>query len=131
MGMFDYIRINPRLLPVSPEERKKLRPSCLRQFQTKSFEKLLTVVHITNDGKLRWLKVEYEPILRNVKQDDGTMASELYDCIPGNPHWIEETDYTGIINFYDDVENVWYEFNAVFEHGKLQNIIQISPEAEC
>lgn len=37
------------------------------------------------------------------------------------------SDHTGEIRFYQSINNVWYEFVALVDHGTVIKLIQVSP----
>lgn len=98
MGMFDELEINKKHLPDHLKENET-------GWQTKSYECLLDTLKITEEGELL------------------VYRSDLW----GNGEKIEETNYTGEIRFYNEVNNDWIEFVAFFERGKMIKLIQIQP----
>lgn len=102
MGMFDRVRINPKKLPVSKKEKDlifKVNPD----WQTKSLDRNLDLIQITFGGELK--VYSFIKNLNNYKK----------------VAW-DRLDYTGNINFYSQVRDMWYEFDAEFKCGKLVNI---------
>ncbi len=62
--MFDNLRIHPDLLGVRAEEKSLPASSCAGEFQTKSLHRSLTMVEITNDGRLLWASFDKELYLQ-------------------------------------------------------------------
>ncbi len=133
--MFDYLRIDPDLLPVSAEEKCLLSCACGGEFQTKSLHKDLTMVEITSKGRLLWAWFDHRVYLS--EQDlpeeymvkEGTQAMEFDGfLVPlSKITWIEEKEFTGEVRFYDSIEKEWYESSALFENGGLIKISKLSP----
>lgn len=108
MGMHDYLRIAPDLLPIDEEEQALLKEACQGEFQTKSVVNYLTMVEITPQGRLRWQQEEEDYMLEH-------------------PRWVEETTFTGAVNFYHTLKGTRYEFCALFAQGQLLKIVKIAP----
>lgn len=109
--MFDYIRVHPSLLPVTPEERNAIEnEEC--DFQTKDLDCYLNEYEITPDGFL---------ILVN-EMIGGWNYQEVY----------RQIKYHGHLRFYtevyfgteDNLKVEWYEFQAKFTDGKMVEIIR-------
>ena len=60
MGMFDYLFIDTKMLPVSDEE--KILIGNEPGWQTKDFDNILTEIYITNDGELKINRWEYDVV---------------------------------------------------------------------
>lgn len=97
MGMYDELHIDKKHLPDNLKGNET-------GWQTKSYECLLGTLNITENGKLLIARADW---------DDGEK--------------IEETNYTGEIRFYDQINNIWTEFVAFFENGQMFKLIQIAP----
>ncbi len=91
--MFDYIKIDQKLLPYVENIKPHLFENEL--WQTKSLDKCLS---------------EYT-IFENIIIEK-TLAKEI----------IEITDFHGVIRFYTSVNGIWYEFDAKFTDGKLVSV---------
>ena len=94
MGMFDYIKIDSKLLPyfgnVDP---------CLFEnefWQTKSLNRCLSVFTITENVLI-----------------EKTLSKEIIEII----------DFHGMIRFYTTINAIWYQFDAKYTNGKLVSII--------
>ncbi len=141
MGMFDTIYVK-RKLPLS----KELKALDLKweemDFQTKDLENLLDTYEITKSGKLRHLWQE-----REWRESDDAFFGGYLDVV--KEEW-RDVDFHGTINFYtsycdndkhnwdwisddpeqmtwDDIELIqghdwWFEFEAYFTKGKLEDI---------
>lgn len=114
--MFDYLKINKNMLPISEEEKGLIGNP---EWQTKSFDCLFHEIEITDDGRLRELKFDL------VQSDTETESfSGLTSLVKTNQRW----EYIGgdmekfVVIFYDDTPNGWYEFNAYFYKGRLVEI---------
>ena len=107
MGMFDTVLINATLLPVSEEDKLRLKDET---FQTKSLENSLSVYRITDDGIL---ETDWDTNFGKTSKKD-------------NKNW-EIVPITDAIKFYTSATDngEWFEFVALFENGKLLNIKKI------
>jgi len=140
MGMFDTLFVKKKLLLT--KELKALDINWEEiDFQTKDLENLLDTYEITKAGKLRHLWQE-----REWKDDDSAFLKGYLEVV--NEEW-REVPFHGTINFYtsyctnvtkhwdylededqlsfDDIELIegddwWFEFEAIFTKGKLQEI---------
>lgn len=123
--MFDSLEINVDLLPISTEEKEKLRKH-KPQWQTKSFDCTLTTVYITDEGSLLISRWEYEEVPKEERpypNDTGVLG--LAGSIKRVNQRLEPIDFHGSANFWSDVESVWYEFTAKFTDGKLVQIERV------
>lgn len=63
-----------------------------------------------------WQTKDFDCILRDIEiTDTGRLIDRSYPTVL--------ITYTGSINFYCDIGNDWYEFDAKFKKGKLKRII--------
>lgn len=99
MGMFDYFYVEDvNMLPVSDEQKSNLI-DC--SFQTKDFKCDLTKVKLCKDGRVCIFK---------------SYNSEEIS------HYLDYPEYE--VEFYGDgKDNIFYQFVAYFEFGKLQKIL--------
>ena len=121
MGMFDTLYVNLNLLPITSEEQEFLGEDC--SFQTKNFDCELTEIYITDEGELKINRFEYEDVPKEERphpNDEGLLG--LAGSIRRINERFETISYHGIINFYTSVNDVWYEFYANFDNGKLDVI---------
>ena len=118
MGMFDYLKINVDKLPITQEEKERYAHEF--QFQTKDFDCYLNLYEITNDGNIIYRKYTDEYL-------GETKELFAYTGIPNdnNGEWVILKDYHGFVSFYDSVDNIWFQFEAKFTDGKLQDIKRI------
>ena len=150
MGMFDTIYVKKKL-PLT-KELKALNVSWEEvDFQTKDLENALDTYEITKSGKLRHLWQE-----RKWKDDNDSFLKGYFEVI--KEEW-RDVDFHGTINFYtshcdnndynwnyvnddpeqltwDDIELIqghdwWFEFEAYFTKGKLDEIklIKVSKDS--
>ena len=140
MGMFDTLFVKKKL-PLT-KELKALNVNWEEvDFQTKDLENLLDTYEITKAGKLRhlWQRREW-------KDDDSAFLKGYFEVV--EEEW-RDVLFHGTINFYathctndtkhwdyfddedqltfDDIELIhgddwWFEFEAIFTKGKLQEI---------
>jgi hypothetical protein len=141
MGLFDTIFIKKKL-PLT-KELKELNINWEElDFQTKDLENLLDTYEITKSGKLRhlWQETVW-------KDDDSAFLKGYMEVV--NEEW-RDVDFHGTINFYTshcdnnsynwnfmgddpdqmtwrDIESIvgydwWFEFEAYFTKGKLDEI---------
>ena len=107
MGMFDTVLINATFLPVSEEDKLRLKD---KTFQTKSLENSLSVYRITDDGTL---ETDWDTNFGKISKEE----SKNWEIVP----------ITDAIKFYTSATDngKWFEFIALFENGKLLNIKKI------
>lgn len=105
MGMFDYIRIESHLLPISEAEQVDIELEDAA-FQTKDLECHLNMYQITPDGSL-------------------ILVNEMYDDFQYRESH-KEVKYHGYLNFYSDVFGTWYEFQAKFTDGKMVEVKRLT-----
>lgn len=98
--MFDYLTIDDSHLP---EELKGYNDG----WQTKSYNNLLNILIIDKNGELSIIDRNW-----NIYSDYIEKPKKL--------------DYSGEIIFYDDIDDVWYEFIAIFDNGKMIKIDKIA-----
>ena len=101
MGLFDHVRCDYPLPDGKPGG----------SFQTKSFDApYLEQYRITAEGRLLYDRARYA----------ADPPNKLVD-------WID-TNFHGVLNFYDYVDETkeWREFNAIFTHGQLEMIQDMS-----
>lgn len=131
MGMFDNLRISPDMLPITAAEKVQLAPACEGGFQTKSVVSHLTTVEITDTGKLRWKKEFWEdesPVYQPLYGPPAAGTSSVQSAVTAeDPDWVEENYFTGEVRFSDQVNEVRYEFCALFAEGELLRIVKVSP----
>jgi hypothetical protein len=96
MGMYDVVKVEPELLPVSKLIRKRILKENV-EWQTKDLDNCLANIEITKDGRLT-----------------ETISEETFDL-----------DYHGIFEFYGNVGNKWYSFLVKYTDGQLVLIIKI------
>jgi len=101
MGMYDNVSVSKKFLPNAISEHTE-------DWQTKSHDKLLNLLTIKDDGKL---------YINNTTIDNLKPKDEA-----------KFLSYTGEIRFYNNIEEVWWEFVAFFEKGILLKCIQVMPE---
>jgi hypothetical protein len=103
MGMFDTILINPKILPISEEDRNNLKEG---SFQTKSLENALNVYRINENGFLETIFGE------SFFDEDET------DTLQKSRDW-EIVRLTDAIKFHTYINDEYFNFVALFEEGKL------------
>lgn len=109
MGMFDYIRVEV-LLPDRTEVINE-------QFQTKSFENVMTEYVISENGELYEERWEFEWI-----EDDGHFLKGYLQKVKESYHRVYLTDYHGDVIFYGNKpksDRVWRDYYARFTDGGL------------
>ena len=121
MGMYDYLKINVDLLPISTEEKNRLRDRC--EWQTKDLDCTLTEVVVTDDEHLTISRWEYEEVpLEERPYPNDTGFLSLAGSLRRVNKRMESVNHHLFVNFYTDVDDIWYEFKAEFNHGKLIKI---------
>lgn len=143
MGMFDNIKCEYSLDRFDIPNIQNL------EYQTKNLDNLLDNYTITEKGELICHKVEYEYVPEEERPYYGkpewnkNKLYKLCGSYRSKPIGDYLIDYTGIINFYSNLEENrlysinfndgtinerdpesfgWIEFKAEFEHGILKNI---------
>ena len=112
MGMFDEVYIDTTMLPEPADVQEILSKA---SFQTKSLDNELTEIFIKSDGSLTRMMYHYEE-----KPDRKSAFGSIRLIEDGE----ETLSLTGTIIFYAYAYGVWYEYEATFIEGKLQNIIK-------
>ncbi|HRI20111.1 MAG TPA: hypothetical protein PLA68_04135 [Panacibacter sp.] len=100
MGMYDNVKVSSKFLPDNIKHHTD-------EWQTKSYDRLLNLLTIEEDGKL---------------YIDNTVDNWERS---GENKFLE---HTGEIRFYHSINDEWWEFVAFFEKGNLLKIIQTAPE---
>ena len=122
--MFDNLFIDNAQLPITKDELFSMPKK--QDWQTKSLECILTEVYITKDGRLKIDKWVYEDVPKQERpypKDKGLMG--WVGSIRRTGERIEFVTDVEIVNFYDDINGTWMEFDAHFKEGKLINIERI------
>jgi hypothetical protein len=110
MGMFDYISLRYKL-PIKVPDIEKAK------WQTKDTPAMfLDHYIIMENGQL--CHVDYK--LKTVKTNG--WPNFYFKQVKRK---LKQCDFTGSINFYDNLPTGWWEFCAMFEKGKLIKIIPI------
>lgn len=100
MGMFDYIKIDSKLLPYIGNIDSNYFDNEL--WQTKSLDNCLIIYQITKNG------------LIEIGYGEENLENDYEKIFIDNFH--------GIIRFYTDINEIWYEFDAKFTDGKLVSV---------
>lgn len=119
--MFDYLFINTNKLPVSEEEKETIgdKPG----WQTKDFDCELTEIYITDEGELKINRFEMQIVPKEERPyPNGKGLEEFVGSMRRTNQRLETIPFHGCVNFYSDIKGQWYEFNAKFTDGKLQEI---------
>lgn len=111
MGMFDYM-ICEMPLPDGSSTKG-------REFQTKSFDNVMTKYVITTKGHLYEHKWDYEWI-----EDENHFLKGYIQKVEGSFRQEHLTDYHGDIIFYDSkkISEVWRDYYARFTDGKVSRM---------
>ena len=120
--MYDNLRINRQMLPISDDVRKKIKSD--EQWQTKDFECVLSMVKIKDDGTL-WFRYARNVWDENVKTGVYDITGAMGGLVEVDVKWVQLEDYFGYIYFYTTIEKEWYEFRAKFDDGKLLSIVRV------
>ena len=121
MGLYDYLKISASKLPLSDEEKQIINNSII--WQTKDFDCILTTVEITDEGKVRYLDVEYDWD-DNAKGSLYHLNGQLGAMVAKEQNWID-IPYHGFIMFGKTVNGIGYRFKAKFTDGILVNIERV------
>lgn len=122
MGMYDNLKINSEMLPISADFRNKIESN--DQWQTKDFECILSMAEIKDDGTL-WFRYARNVWDENIKSGLYDITGEIGGVVEVDVKWVQLEDYFGYIYFYTIIEKEWYEFRAKFDDGKLISIIRV------
>ena len=122
MGMYDNLRINRQMLPISDDVRKRIKSD--EQWQTKDFECILSMAEIKDDGTL-WFRYARNVWDENVKTGVYDITGKMGGLVEVDVKWVQLEDYFGYIYFYTTIEREWYEFCAKFDDGKLLSIVRV------
>lgn len=124
MGMFDWLMINTDLLPVSDAEKRVIGDN--PGWQTKDLDNAMFTANITDSKILTIERFDLDIVPKNERPYP--QAKGLKGTI-GMCKRVNETtvilDYNGILCFYSDVGNDWYEFHAHFKNGRMINIKRV------
>lgn len=121
MGMYDHFIIDTNRLPVSDEEKENIGNN--PGWQTKDFDCFLTEVYVNESGELEINRFEYEVVPKEEREhpnDDGIRG--MFGSIRRKNERLEKLKIDAYINFYGDIDEVWYEFRAHFKDGILVEI---------
>ena len=121
MGLYDYLKISANKLPLSNKERQIINDSII--WQTKDFGCILTTVEITNEGKVRYLDIEYDWD-DNVKGGLYQLTGQLGGMVAKGSKW-KDIEYHGFIMFGNTINDSRYRFKAKFTDGILVNIERV------
>lgn len=121
MGLYDYLKISASNLPLSNKERQIINDDTI--WQTKDFDCILTTVEITNEGKVRYLDVEYDWD-DSVKRNLYLLTGQLGGMVEKEKKWIDIL-YHGFIMFGNTINDSRYRFKAKFTDGILVNIERV------
>ena len=121
MGMFDTLYINIDKLPISDKEKETIGNDT--EWQTKSFDCVLTEIYITDQNELKINRWNYEEVPLEDRPNptkEGMLG--FMGSVRRTNERLETMPYHGYINFYGNAGGDWYEFNAKFTDGQLQGI---------
>ena len=121
MGLYDYLKISASKLPLSDEEKQIINDDTI--WQTKDFDCMLTTVEITNEGKVRYLDIEYDWD-DNAKRGLYLLTGQLGGMVEKEKKWID-IEYHGFIMFGNTVDGIGYRFKAKFTDGILIDIERV------
>lgn len=118
MGMFDDIKVHKKWLPIPDEDKANMGTAEEAWFQTKSFECMMTTIELTEQGELMRKNFDYE------WDENAKGAWGSGSLVQRNINWenLSENKYSGIVNFYSNFKDFWYEFYAEFYEGVLIRI---------
>lgn len=115
MGMFDYVKVHEKHgLPALG-------------YQSKDFDCELTMIRITESGRLEIERFEYESVPKEERPypNDVGLAGMMGSLRKVNTKW-EDLNYHGMFNFYgndgEGFEGEWFDFVAKFTDGNLVEI---------
>ena len=101
MGLYDYLKISASKLPLSSREKQIIDDSII--WQTKDFDCILTTVEITNEGKVRYLDIEYDWD-DNVKGGLYQLTGQLGGMVAKGSKW-KDIEYHGFIMFGNTIND--------------------------
>lgn len=125
MGMFDNIRCEYPL-PGLPDDAHP-------DWQSKSLDCAMGEYTITAGGllvhhttRMEAVPEEQRPYFGTPKWDGalGKLFGSMRVVPTGD---VVLNNFTGAVNFYDDIGGTWYEYTALYQRGKLLAIERMSP----
>lgn len=124
--MFDEIKCK---VPLPTREKLKTAAEWkTHTFQTKDLDNFLGQYEIRKSGL--WVKeVKYKPSNHSKKKKIGKIFAPILEV--ESEEWVKDS-FSGAVRFYDTIENVdddhdlWIEFLAFFEDGKLEKKIRLT-----
>jgi hypothetical protein len=130
MGMFDDLKCEYPL--PDPEVQDKW-------FQTKDFNCHMDKYTITKEGRLIWHQTRYEDVPEEERPNYGKPAwdgflGKFQGSIRAVPVADIDMQYHGVVNFYTSSGDykkqdfVWYEYEAIFTHGQVEEIRRIKEQ---
>lgn len=113
MGMFDYVEVDKSWgLPDAEWQTKDTPNQYLDSFRIEADGSISEQVYETED--------------QSAPNAEGLMR--LVGCMARvNLQRVQVKDYRGRIDFYSTIDDVWHEYSALFNDGKLIDIRQIAP----
>jgi hypothetical protein len=150
MGMFDTVILDVNILPDLTEEEKKILND-QKDWQTKSFENVLTEIYIVEDKEIKFrhsflnddfrykLQIkesdwEETPIDERPYNDvEENRLQSLFGSMRETNIRIVDLNYTGSFRFYSYIKKIlehgydlkWYEFEGEAENGKIKSLKRI------
>ena len=118
MGMYDNLQISTSKLPLSDTEKLAIGEN--PDWQTKDFDCMMSMAKITDDGRLRYLTLEYDWD----ENAECKLTGKKGALVTKDEKWVD-IEHHGYVNFYTSVNNIWYEFNAKFTDGQLVSIERV------
>lgn len=145
MGMYDHVELPEDIdLPGFPDDEDPSEHT----WQTKDFHCVMTTYRITEDGRLEEELWHSEEVPKEERPfPDADPEEEPFKALMGsvnrvNDGW-EEKDFHGVMNFCtiiyeeapedydpleDERENEFYDYEAKFTDGELEEIRRVSRE---
>jgi len=122
--MYDYVIIDKELLPLTKEEKDKIPQDI--QWQSKSFDCIMTEVYFTKELTLQINRFEYETVPKEERPyPDAKGLLEFYGSMRRVNEHLEDLPFHGYVEFYAQIEEEWFEFKAKFTDDKLVEIKRI------
>ena len=121
MGLYDEIKIEYPF----PEDYKFLQN---RVFQTKDFDRTMSLYRITSQGELQKEICEYQVVPEKERpfygkpEWDKSVIYRFCGAMKKKHYGWEPMKYTGLFNCYDYIDSVFYDVYIKFLDGKLLSL---------
>ena len=120
MGFFTELHIKKTVLPLSQQEKELI--SDKQTWQSKSFGRELLDVFLDENNRLAEKRPEYEIDIEEIKK---VGFENFFKDKESIGYRFVPIHFDGIANFYNEISELWIEFEAEFYDGNLLRIKRI------